>query len=241
MLNQYNKKMLNDKQKGERLEKIFQALHYKTKKDFAKALGIPEQRISALFEGSYKVKNVLASLALLGVNTKYVEYEDETEMFLPKMPAVNEPAQHYSLNIDSTVFVNDLLEIEVYDVPANGNQGSLVSFYDLPFSTKKLAVSMKLNPKTVKGMRVSGDSMKEAGAPHGSIVLYDTDPKLKPENGTMIVCMLNGVILVKNYYTENNQIQLRSSSKSIDPILPEIDDKFTYIGIVKVILNYPNV
>ncbi len=72
--------------------------------------------------------------------------------------------------------------------------------------------------------------MKDAGILHGYIALYD--PAREPYSGDIIVCILNGTILIKKYViADNGLIMLESAHNGVSPIeVKEIDDKFTILG-----------
>lgn len=236
--------MLENKQKGERLEFIFNAFKMK-KTEFAALLGVPPQRLSDMFrEGRHITEKVLQRLEEVGVNTKFIFYEDETKVFKPNMDLqyLNKEVP-MKLTIretsgDSTeIELKDILDIEIYDIPANANVGSLVSFYDLPFSVKRLGMSMKLNPAKVKGIRVSGDSMRKDGLEHGGLAIYDISAV--PIQGDIVVAVLNNVVIIKRYYVNNDGIiELRSADDKIPPIIVnEIDDNLQILGVVRARIN----
>lgn len=133
--------------------------------------------------------------------------------------------------------MNELFSIPLYDVNARANIGSLTSFDDLPVSTVKLAVGLRLNPMFTVGMKVRGDSMSEAGILDGSIVLIDKSKKPFPGSG--IACLLNGVLLIKIFeQDEENAIILQSKHSGVAPITVKETDSFEIIGVVRAVLSH---
>jgi len=133
--------------------------------------------------------------------------------------------------------MNELFSIPLYDVNARANIGSLTSFDDLPVSTVKLAVGLRLNPVFTVGMKVRGDSMSEAGIVDGSIVLIDKSKTPLPGSG--IACLLNGVLLIKIYeQDEQKNVILHSKLSGINPINIKETDSFEIIGVVRAVLSH---
>ena len=133
--------------------------------------------------------------------------------------------------------MNELFSIPLYDVNARANIGSLTSFDDLPVSTVKLAVGLRLNPIFTVGMKVRGDSMIDAGIVDGSIVLIDKSKTPFPGSG--IACLYNGVLLIKVYeHDENNNVVLQSKNSEVAPIIIKENDTFEIIGVIRAVLSH---
>ncbi|MEI7505139.1 MAG: S24 family peptidase [Paludibacter sp.] len=232
IMDEYKKLELDTPQK--RLEYyIKQVFHTKTR--FAEAMGMIPSDVSkytaidgSIFSSSEKYRK----LSNLGLNmTWYIT--GDGEMMIPTTKEDLLP--HEEVDDEE---LQDFLEIEVYDIPANANVGSLVSFYDLPYSTKKLGLSMKLNNKTTKAVRVSGNSMVQDGLEHGGVVVYDF--KAFPRPGDIVIAVLNNVVLVKRYsVNEKGFIEFHTSDDRIQTIIVnEIDDKLKILGVVKARINF---
>lgn len=177
------------------------------------------KRVSTVF----RTKTKLDKLEELGLNIQWY-HEGTGEMF-----------NNNEVNDVPKKEIDELYNVEVHDLPAHANVGSLANFEDLPVSIRKCGVFMGVKPDTLKGIRVSGDSMKDARIYNGDIVLYDTS--LEPKSGCEVVAVLNGTVLIKTYY-KNEYIELHSSYNGIPPIIiNEIDDNFRVIGVVKSVLS----
>lgn len=216
-----------------RLDKVAK-LRFKSLYNIAKLIGIKSQSLYSYKDRIGFGKHMLSKFESIGINPRYIQH-GEDPMFLnetEKPSIVSEPIGEYNMDL------SNLFEIEVYDMPANANIGSLVSFYDLPVSVKKLSLSMKLESANLKGVRIIGDSMKEAYIRSGGIAIYDT--KSSPINGDVVVCVLNNVILIKSFYERDDGIiELKSAYNGYEPIIvDEIDDRLQILGVVRAVLNY---
>jgi len=77
-------------------------------------------------------------------------------------------------------------------------------------------------------LRISGDSMIEAGIFHNDFVLVRQQNHAN--NGDMVVAMIDDSATVKTYYKEKNHIRLQPENASLSPIYV---DHVTILGIVK--------
>lgn len=77
-------------------------------------------------------------------------------------------------------------------------------------------------------LRVSGDSMIEAGIFHNDFVLVRQQNNAK--NGDMVVAMIEDEATVKTFYKESNRIRLQPENSALLPIYAE---HVTILGIVK--------
>ena len=80
-------------------------------------------------------------------------------------------------------------------------------------------------------LKVSGDSMINAGILHGDLVLVR--PQATADNKDTVVAMVDGEATVKWFYKEHDHIRLQPANSSMDPILiyPE-DGEVTIVGKV---------
>lgn len=133
--------------------------------------------------------------------------------------------------------VGELLAVPLFDVNARANIGTLASFDDLPVSTVKLAVGLRLNPTQTVGIKVRGDSMSEAGIVDGSIVLVDRSKTVA--NGSGVACLFNGVLLVKVFEKNvNDVVYLVSKHQNVPPIIVKDTDTLEIIGVIRAVLNH---
>lgn len=64
-----------------------------------------------------------------------------------------------------------------------------------------LEAYLQLNKSSIFMARASGDSMMEIGIHHGDLLIIDRS--LKVENNDIIVCSLNGELVVKRFYKDS--------------------------------------
>ncbi len=139
---------------------------------------------------------------------------------------------------DMEYLAEKLSQIKVYNLTVHANtSNSLVSFEDLPTSYSQYILGKKFDPKIHKGVRISGFSMTDVGINDGALVIYDVS--VQPKDGNIIICILNGVALIKKYsHDKDGTIVLESAHNGVEPIyVNHIDDKFEIIGVVKHTIN----
>lgn len=101
--------------------------------------------------------------------------------------------------------------------------------------------SLDLNEHLVKHpaatffVRVSGDSMKEAGIQDADILIVDRS--LAPSNGNIIIVVLNGELTVKRLKKKDNRILLLSENGEHRPIEIGEDEDFKIWGVVTSVIH----
>ncbi len=86
-------------------------------------------------------------------------------------------------------------------------------------------------PANVFGLYVRGDSMRDAALYEGDLLFVD--PTKEPQNGEIIVAMVNGDPTVKRYYRENGTITLKPENTRYAPIIVNAhSEQFRCIGTV---------
>lgn len=78
--------------------------------------------------------------------------------------------------------------------------------------------------------RVVGNSLEEAGVTEGDILVIDKS--LKPENGDMCVCYLDGEFTLKFIRFTENEIWLIPANQEYSPIRVTPDNHFMIWGVV---------
>lgn len=86
------------------------------------------------------------------------------------------------------------------------------------------------NPETSFCVRVSGDSMIEAGIDSGSLLVVDRT--VQPSNGKIVVAILNGELIVKRFFQNGKQIILAPENPNYPSIEVGPDDTFIISGVV---------
>ncbi len=84
------------------------------------------------------------------------------------------------------------------------------------------------NPEKSYLLRVSGDSMIEAGINPGDLVVIEEKPE--PREGDIVVAQIDGEFTLKYFQRRNGQVYLTPANKKYSPIYPE--DNLTIFGIV---------
>ena len=204
----------------------------------AKEIGMkPDSLRSYYTKDSIPGNKIRPLLEKVGINMKYLDYGEGNEFIKEKFP---EPMANYkptTLEHLSEAEFQFIMNIPIYDLPAHANIGSLVNFNDLPVSFRPLGLGLRGNINNYFGIKVLGDSMKDALIASGDIIIYDKT--MQPTNNDKVVVMLNGTILLKKWeQTPEGVIHLKSCYNGIQPIIVnEIDDKLTIIGVVKKVLR----
>lgn len=105
-------------------------------------------------------------------------------------------------------------------------------FLDTTIDLVKLLVP---RPSSTYLMRVSGESMTGAGIMDGSIVVVDRS--IKPHNGKIYVCYLDGEFTVKRIEFKNNRCVLHPANSNYLPIIPDEESNLILWGAVTYSLN----
>ncbi|MDQ3077119.1 MAG: transcriptional repressor LexA [bacterium] len=84
-------------------------------------------------------------------------------------------------------------------------------------------------------LRVSGESMIEAGIQPGDMVIVErrTDAK----DGDIIVAFIDGGYTVKFLRKRNNRIWLEPANKNFEPIIPEENEELQIMAVVKAVIR----
>jgi repressor LexA len=86
-------------------------------------------------------------------------------------------------------------------------------------------------PSDVFGLYIRGDSMRDAALYEGDLVFVD--PTKGPQNGEIVVALVNGEPTVKRYYRENGTVLLKPENKKYASILINTNsDQLKIIGTV---------
>ena len=84
-------------------------------------------------------------------------------------------------------------------------------------------------------MRVSGNSMVNAGIFDGDIVIVDRS--LKPQNGKIVIAVIDGEMLIRRYEKTMNSLRLIPETNKLSPIdISEFMD-FKIWGVVSCIIR----
>lgn len=87
------------------------------------------------------------------------------------------------------------------------------------------------NPPATFLVRVDGDSMRDDCILDGSLVVVDKS--LRPVDGDVAVCWLDGEFTLKRIRIEQDRIVLMPANERFEPIVVGEDDPFTVWGVVR--------
>jgi len=82
-------------------------------------------------------------------------------------------------------------------------------------------------------LRVKGDSLKDAYIFSGDIIIVN--PNMEPNNGQIVVAILDDAAVVKRFFKKKNQIELISENPEYKPIV--IDKKYVSFKIVGIVVG----
>ncbi|MBO4355477.1 MAG: transcriptional repressor LexA [Clostridia bacterium] len=108
---------------------------------------------------------------------------------------------------------------------------NIEGYLDFPL----LKRSYRENPSSLFALRVSGESMIEAGIMDGDIVVVQKSPGA--EDGEIVVALLEDSATVKEFHHEGDKIRLQPRNPSMEPI---ITDDLTIIGKVVSVMRFYN-
>ncbi|HQW83106.1 MAG TPA: translesion error-prone DNA polymerase V autoproteolytic subunit [Ferruginibacter sp.] len=84
-------------------------------------------------------------------------------------------------------------------------------------------------------MRVSGNSMINAGIYNGDIVIVDRS--LKPQNGKIVIAVIDGEMLIRRYEKTLNRLRLVPETSGLSPIEVNEFCDFKIWGVVAYIIR----
>ena len=86
-------------------------------------------------------------------------------------------------------------------------------------------------------LKVSGDSMIEAGIHSGDILIVDRS--VEPSHNKIVIAAINGELTVKRLFRQAGTIKLLPENKNYEPIIvkPEMDVKIW--GVVLSVIHFP--
>ena len=132
----------------------------------------------------------------------------------------------YSLN-------SDVLDIPFYqsNVPA-GFPSPAEDFMDLDLNLQAYLVQ---HPSATFCVRVTGDSMQNAGIFSGDVMVVDR--ALEPKNNTIVLAVLDGEFTVKRIQKKGSQLFLKPENETFKPIEITEEIDFKVWGVVTHIIH----
>lgn len=91
------------------------------------------------------------------------------------------------------------------------------------------------NPISTFFVRVSGESMRDAGIHSGDVLVVDRS--LAPENGRVVIAIINGELTVKRLNMQSGKCFLASENSAYPSIPVTKEDAFTVWGVVTYVVH----
>ena len=106
---------------------------------------------------------------------------------------------------------------------------------DSPFEELDVAEYLIPNPPATFFIRVTGESMRDAGVFPGDILIVDRS--LEPTNGDVVVAAVDGDFTVKRLFKTRNSVELRPENKKFPIIKIEGETELVVWGVVKRVIH----
>jgi DNA polymerase V len=84
-------------------------------------------------------------------------------------------------------------------------------------------------------VRVTGDSMKDAGINHGDILVVDRS--LEATSGKIVIAIVNGELTVKRFVQNHTSCQLVAANSNYPPVEITEDTEFSVWGVVTSVIH----
>ena len=117
------------------------------------------------------------------------------------------------------------------DVPA-GFPSPAEDFMDLDLNLQEYLVQ---HPSATFCVRVTGDSMQNAGILSGDVMVVDR--ALEPQNNTIVLAVLNGEFTVKRIQKRGEELYLNPENSKFKPIQITEEMNFQVWGVVTHIIH----
>ncbi len=117
------------------------------------------------------------------------------------------------------------------------NSPNILSKYAFTFSEGRLDLNEHLvkNPSGTFLIRVTGDSMINAGISSGSILVVDRNNKAS--NNKIVVASVNDELVVKRLRVTSESVSLVPENDKYQPLVVSKDDKFDIWGVVTSVIR----
>ena len=127
----------------------------------------------------------------------------------------------------------EVLDIPFYqsNVPA-GFPSPAEDFMDLDLNLQEYLVQ---HPSATFCVRVTGDSMQNAGICSGDVMVVDR--ALEPQNNTIVLAILDGEFTVKRIQKKGQELYLKPENSKFKPIQITEEMNFQVWGVVTHIIH----
>lgn len=122
------------------------------------------------------------------------------------------------------------------------NNAEKLPFYSKPVNENAKNSKIDLNELLIKNphstflIKVTGNSMINAGITTGDLLVVDRS--IKAKNNNIVVATINNELLVKRLKINDDKIELASENENFPNIKINEDDKFNVWGVVKNVIKY---
>ena len=106
---------------------------------------------------------------------------------------------------------------------------------DVPFEPYDLGAKLIPNPASTFFIRVTGESMRDAGIFPDDVLIVDRS--LEARSGDVVVAAINGEFTVKRLYRTTRKVELRPENAKFRPIVVTDDMDFIIWGVVKTVIH----
>jgi repressor LexA len=127
------------------------------------------------------------------------------------------------------------------DVPVIGRIAAGLPMYAQPEWDGSITVDAELfRGQNLFGLRVRGDSMKEAGILEGDVVICE--PRQYAQNGEIVVALIREEATVKRFFRRAGHIELRPENRNHAPMWYGFDEVLVQgkvVGLVRTMTSSP--
>ena len=119
----------------------------------------------------------------------------------------------------------------VRHIPGQVRAGFPSPAQDLPCEAFDLAAYLAPHPETTFTLRVSGDSMRDAGIPHGCLITVDRG--MAPRHGHIVVAVVDGEFTVKQLDLHAGRCRLLPANSAFPAIELHGEQELHIWGVVR--------
>lgn len=124
-----------------------------------------------------------------------------------------------------------LMELRLRHVGQAVQAGFPSPAQDLPCETFDLAMHIAPHPATTFTLKVRGDSMRDAGIPHGCLITVDRS--ITPQHGHIVVAIVDGEFTVKQLYMRHGCCKLLPANPDYPAIELNESQQLEVWGVVR--------
>lgn len=105
----------------------------------------------------------------------------------------------------------------------------------VPFEPYDLGAKLVPNPASTFFIRVTGESMRDAGIFADDVLIVDRS--LEARSGDVVVAAINGEFTVKRLFRSGKRVELRPENSKFRPLVVTTDMDFIVWGVVKTVIH----